>query len=94
VPNERVVEEIEFQTSDPALVVTVAKSIALFAPAALFEIGGAWLDMGGPGRRRARRLRLCCHPAAFDGFHPERWDITGAAICLLGVAVLMNAPRA
>ena len=28
-----------------------------------------------------------------DGFKPDRWDITGAAICLLGVAVIMYAPR-
>ena len=29
----------------------------------------------------------------FDGFRPDRWDIIGAAICLLGVAVIMFAPR-
>ncbi|MEU5549343.1 MULTISPECIES: YnfA family protein [unclassified Micromonospora] len=29
----------------------------------------------------------------FDGFRPDRWDVTGAAICLLGVAVIMYAPR-
>jgi small multidrug resistance family-3 protein len=29
-----------------------------------------------------------------DGFRPDRWDVTGAAICLLGVAVIMYAPRA
>ncbi|MBX7269364.1 YnfA family protein [Micromonospora sp. Llam7] len=29
----------------------------------------------------------------FDGFRPDRWDLTGAAICLLGVAVIMYAPR-
>ena len=28
-----------------------------------------------------------------DGFRPDRWDVTGAAICLLGVAVIMYAPR-
>jgi small multidrug resistance family-3 protein len=30
---------------------------------------------------------------AFDGFHPDRYDVTGAAICLVGVAVIMYAPR-
>ncbi|WP_433531105.1 YnfA family protein [Micromonospora sp. CA-263727] len=30
---------------------------------------------------------------AFDGFRPDRWDLTGAALCLLGVAVIMYAPR-
>ncbi|QOC93955.1 YnfA family protein [Micromonospora craniellae] len=29
----------------------------------------------------------------FDGFRPDRWDVTGAAVCLLGVAVIMYAPR-
>ncbi len=28
-----------------------------------------------------------------DGFRPDRYDITGAVICLLGVAVIMYAPR-
>ena len=31
--------------------------------------------------------------AAFDGFRPDRWDLVGAAVCLLGVAVVMYAPR-
>jgi small multidrug resistance family-3 protein len=30
---------------------------------------------------------------AIDGFRPDRYDIIGAAICLLGVAVVMFAPR-
>ena len=30
---------------------------------------------------------------AVDKFCPDRWDISGAAICLLGVAVIMYAPR-
>jgi small multidrug resistance family-3 protein len=29
----------------------------------------------------------------FDGFRPDRYDIAGAVICLVGVAVLMYAPR-
>lgn len=28
-----------------------------------------------------------------DGFRPDRWDVTGAVICLVGVAVIMYAPR-
>ena len=28
-----------------------------------------------------------------DGFRPNRFDLIGAAICLLGVAVIMYAPR-
>ncbi|MGH8826903.1 MAG: YnfA family protein [Jiangellaceae bacterium] len=29
----------------------------------------------------------------FDDFSPDRFDIIGAAICLIGVAVIMYAPR-
>jgi small multidrug resistance family-3 protein len=29
----------------------------------------------------------------FDGFRPDRYDITGAAVCLVGVTVIMYAPR-
>jgi small multidrug resistance family-3 protein len=28
-----------------------------------------------------------------DKFRPDRWDIIGAVICLVGVAVIMYAPR-
>jgi len=28
---------------------------------------------------------------AFDGFHPDRFDLAGAALCLAGVAVIMYA---
>ena len=28
---------------------------------------------------------------AFDGFHPDRSDLVGAGICLIGVAVIMYA---
>jgi small multidrug resistance family-3 protein len=28
-----------------------------------------------------------------DGFRPDRWDIAGALICLIGVGVIMYAPR-
>lgn len=31
---------------------------------------------------------------AMDGFRPDRWDIGGALICLIGVGVIMYAPRA
>ncbi|GAA2586065.1 YnfA family protein [Actinomadura fulvescens] len=28
-----------------------------------------------------------------DGFRPDRWDVAGAAVCLLGVLLIMYAPR-
>jgi small multidrug resistance family-3 protein len=109
--------------------VTVAKSIALFVLAALFEIGGAWLVWQGVREHRgwtwvgggiialgAYGFVATLQPDAhfgrilaayggvfvagsllwgmgFDGFRPDRWDIAGAVICLLGVAVIMYAPR-
>ena len=30
---------------------------------------------------------------AFDGFRTDRYDIAGAVICLVGVAVIMYSPR-
>jgi small multidrug resistance family-3 protein len=30
---------------------------------------------------------------ALDGFRPDRYDVTGALICLIGVGVIMYAPR-
>ena len=30
---------------------------------------------------------------AVEGFRPDRWDLTGAAICLAGVGVILFAPR-
>ncbi|MDN4644891.1 YnfA family protein [Arthrobacter sp. PsM3] len=29
----------------------------------------------------------------FDGFRPDIWDIIGSGICLVGVVVIMFAPR-
>jgi len=29
----------------------------------------------------------------FDGFRPDRFDLIGAVVCLLGVSVIMYAPR-
>ena len=29
----------------------------------------------------------------FDGFHPDRYDVLGALVCIVGVGVIMYAPR-
>lgn len=29
----------------------------------------------------------------FDGFRPDRFDLAGAALCLVGIGVIMYAPR-
>lgn len=30
---------------------------------------------------------------AADGYRPDRWDLAGAAVCLVGVGLIMYAPR-
>jgi small multidrug resistance family-3 protein len=81
--------------------VTVLRSLVLFALAALAEIGGAWLVW--QGWREQRGLWWVAGGVfvagslgwamVVDGFRPDRFDLTGAALCLLGVAVIMYAPR-
>ncbi|WP_439575144.1 YnfA family protein [Phreatobacter sp.] len=31
---------------------------------------------------------------AAEGVRPDRWDMAGAAVCLLGAAIILYAPRA
>ncbi|MFJ5057811.1 YnfA family protein [Streptomyces nigra] len=28
-----------------------------------------------------------------DGYRPDRWDVTGALVCLAGMAIIMYVPR-
>jgi small multidrug resistance family-3 protein len=108
---------------------SVARSIALFALAALLEIGGAWLVWQGVREHRgwgwigagvaalgvygfAATLQPDAHfgrilaayggvfvagslvwGMAMDSFKPDRWDVTGALVCLAGVALIMYGPR-
>lgn len=108
---------------------SVARTLSLFALAAVAEIGGAWLVWQGVREHRgigwvgvgiaalatygfAATLQeemhfgriLAAYGGIFvagslawgvviDGFRPDRYDLTGAAICLAGVAVIMFAPR-
>ncbi|WUI04378.1 hypothetical protein OHR68_19675 [Spirillospora sp. NBC_00431] len=41
--------------------------------------------------RPRRRLHgwILARGLVIDGFRPDRWDLTGALICLIGVAVIM-----
>ncbi|MFC3690362.1 YnfA family protein [Aquipuribacter hungaricus] len=107
----------------------VARSLVLFALAALAEIGGAWLVWQGVREHRGwvwigagvvalgvygfvatlqpdanfGRI-LAAYGGVFvagslawgmvvDGFRPDRYDVTGAVVCLVGVALIMYAPR-
>ena len=107
---------------------TIARSVLLFALAALAEIGGAWLVWQAVREGRAwwwaglgvialgaYGFIATLQPDAsfgrilaayggvfvagslawgmvFDKFKPDRWDLIGATICLLGVAVILCAP--
>ncbi|MCL3817255.1 YnfA family protein [Aeromicrobium wangtongii] len=105
------------------------RSIALFAAAAVAEIGGAWLVWQGVREHRGwlwigggvialglygfvatlqpdadfGRI-LAAYGGVFvagslawgrfvDGYQPDRFDVIGALVCLVGVAVIMYAPR-
>jgi small multidrug resistance family-3 protein len=108
----------------------VARSVALFAAAAIAEIGGAylvwqavregrpwWLALLGGGALFAYGFVATLQPdphfgrilaayggvfvagslawgIVFDGFRPDRYDLIGAGICLIGVSVIMYSPRA
>lgn len=105
------------------------RSAALFAVAAVLEIGGAWLVWQGVREHRgwlwagagAVALGLYGFAAALqpsaefgrvlaayggvfiagslawaavaDGYRPDRYDLVGAAVCLVGAAVIVWAPR-
>lgn len=107
----------------------LAVSIALFAAAALAEIGGAYLmwvgfrGEEGPTAILAGAAALCAYGliiswqpsgefgrvlaayggvfvvgsllwgVVFDHFSPDRFDVIGAAVCLVGVGLVMYAPR-
>lgn len=106
-----------------------ARSLSLFAAAAVAEIGGAWLiwqavregrawwwaalgglALVGYGFIAAAQADpnfgrvLAAYGGVFvagsllwgvlvDGFRPDRWDVLGVGVCLLGVALIMYAPR-
>lgn len=107
----------------------LAKSLALFAVAAVAEIGGAYLMWQAIKEGRGLYFALAGAAALagygaiaalqpdhnfgrvlaayggvfivgsltwgmiFDGFRPDRFDIVGVTACLIGVAVIMYAPR-
>ena len=74
---------------------TVAKSIVLFALAAVAEIGGAWLVWQGIREHRGWLwvAGSLAWGMAVDGLRPDRYDVAGALVCLVGVAAIMYAPR-
>ena len=72
------------------VVMTVVRSLLLFALAAVAEIGGAWLIWQGVREHRGW-VWIGAGVVALGAY--GRWDVAGALVCLVGVAVIMYSPR-
>ncbi len=78
-----------------------SKSIFLLIPAALSLAAFAWLLSLHPeaaGRVYAAYGGIYIFMAIFwlwavDGIRPTTWDIVGSSVALLGMAIIMFAPR-
>jgi len=85
----------------PYLWITQNKSIWLLAPAAISLALFAWLLTLHPaaaGRVYAAYGGVYVFVAIFwlwvvDGIKPTQWDIIGAGVALLGMAIIMFSPR-
>ena len=51
-------------------------------------LGASWLRIGGIFVAGSLAWGVVA-----DGFRPDRYDLIGAAVCLVGVGVIMFAPR-
>ena len=78
------------------------KSALWLIPAVVLLSGFAWLltlvDVEQAGRAYAiyGGIYIVASLAwlwAVEGHAPDRWDVTGAVICLLGAAIILCAPR-
>jgi small multidrug resistance family-3 protein len=81
----------------------VGKSPAWLMPGVLSLVLSAWLltrvDAAAAGRAYAAYggIYICaslCWLWAVEGVRPDRWDLGGAALCLLGTCVILLGPRA
>ncbi|PPC79695.1 MAG: hypothetical protein CTY35_12515 [Methylotenera sp.] len=85
----------------PYLWITQNKSIWLLAPAAISLALFAWLLTLHPaaaGRVYAAYGGVYIFVAIFwlwvvDGIKPTQWDLIGAGVALLGMAIIMFSPR-
>ena len=85
----------------PYLWITQNKSIWLLAPAAMSLALFAWLLTLHPaaaGRVYAAYGGVYIFVAIFwlwivDGIKPTQWDVIGAGVALLGMAIIMFSPR-
>jgi small multidrug resistance family-3 protein len=81
----------------------MGKSPLWLAPGIMSLILFAWLltrvDSDAAGRAYAAYggIYICASLIwlwSVEGVRPDRWDVTGAALCLVGTCVILLAPRA
>ncbi|MER8819350.1 YnfA family protein [Mesorhizobium sp. M0991] len=79
------------------------KSPLWLAPGLVLLVLFAWLlalvDTSAAGRAYAAYGGIyiaasLAWPWLAEGVHPDRWDLAGAAICIVGASVVLLAPRA
>ena len=82
--------------TDLVLAVLLFEDIAIAAVIGFIATGG-----GGAGTTALVTTKALVFVAGslawgmvVDGFRPDRWDLTGALVCLVGVALIMYGPRA
>ena len=80
----------------------MAKSPLWLAPGVVSLILFAWLltrvDSDAAGRAYAAYggIYICASLAWFwtvEGVRPDRWDVSGAALCLIGTCIILLGPR-
>ncbi len=80
----------------------MAKSPLWLAPGVVSLILFAWLltrvDSDAAGRTYAAYggIYICASLAwlwAVEGVRPDRWDVSGAALCLIGTCIILLGPR-
>lgn len=80
----------------------MAKSPLWLAPGVVSLILFAWLltrvDSDAAGRAYAAYggIYICASLAwlwAVEGVRPDRWDVSGAALCLVGTCIILLGPR-
>jgi small multidrug resistance family-3 protein len=80
----------------------MAKSPLWLAPGVVSLILFAWLltrvDSDAAGRAYAAYggIYICASLAwlwAVEGVRPDRWDVSGAALCLIGTCIILLGPR-
>jgi len=80
----------------------MAKSPLWLAPGVVSLILFAWLltrvDSDAAGRAYAAYggIYICASLAwlwTVEGVRPDRWDVSGAALCLIGTCIILSGPR-